>query len=81
MERSEKNEAASGKEATDAGAESIANFEAMGSAIFNVETDADIYEALLDYIRRNGIATYTDVDEANGIITITKRPMGSLEAL
>lgn len=81
MEQSEKDEAASGQETPGDGAEAIANFEAMGSAVFNVETDADIYETLLDYIGRNGIATYTDVDEENGLITVTKRPMGSLEAL
>jgi len=75
----EKHDGDGDEEAAGAEAKVIENFEAMGSAVFNVETDAAAFEALNEYIRRNAIPTLTDVDKENGIVTITKRPVGSLE--
>lgn len=57
----------------------IEEFESMGFMTFRADEDEAQYDALMKYIRHNLIPTFTDVDEAERTITITKRPMGSLE--
>jgi hypothetical protein len=57
----------------------IEEFEANAFATFRLGEDRDAFDTLIDYIRKNQIATYTDVDKAAGTVTVTKRPFGSLE--
>ena len=59
--------------------ELIENFEVRGSAVFRVGEDEELFETLMDYIRKNNVTTYTDIDEEKGNIMIMKRPLGSLE--
>jgi hypothetical protein len=57
----------------------IDEFENLGFLTFEIGADEAIYFRFLDYIRENLIPTYTNVDRAEGTVTITKRPPGSLE--
>ncbi len=54
-------------------------FEAEGFATFILGVEKQGFDALMDYVRRNAIPTLTDVDKTEGTVTITKRPLGSLE--
>ncbi len=57
----------------------ICDFEGCGFAVFRIEEDRAAFDTLTQYIRENSIATYTQVDREEGIVTLTKRPLGSLE--
>lgn len=57
----------------------VDEFETYGFATFVIGDEAALYEVLMDYVRKNSVFTYTSIDEAEGTITVTKRPLGSLE--
>ena len=57
----------------------IADFEQMGFMVFSLEGGQTRFDTLLDYTSKNLIPTYTDIDKQALEITITKRPLGSLE--
>jgi hypothetical protein len=54
-------------------------FEANGFATFILGVEKEGFDTITDYVRKNMIPTLTDVDRTEGTVTITKRPMGSLE--
>ncbi len=57
----------------------IESFELSGYATFRIGEDRAAFDTLMQYVRKHMIPTLTDVDESAGIVTITRRPMGSLE--
>lgn len=57
----------------------ITDFEQMGFMVFSLEGDQTRFDTLTEYIGKNLIPTYTDIDKQAREITITKRPLGSLE--
>ncbi len=59
--------------------ELIRSFEAMGSAVFQIGEDRDLYETLMAYVAKYRIYTTTDVDEDSQTIVVTRRPTGSME--
>ncbi len=59
--------------------ELIRLFESKGSYTFTIGQDEILFQALNEYTAKYRIFTYTDVDRGAGTITITKRPLGSLE--
>ncbi len=54
-------------------------FEANGFATFILGVEKQGFDTLMDYVRRNAVPTLTDVDKTEGTVTVTKRPLGSLE--
>ena len=61
--------------------ELIEAFEAYGFMTFRMGVESAEYDAVLDYTRRNLIATFTEIDEKEGTVTIVRRPFGSLEGV
>ena len=57
----------------------ITEFEQMGLMSFKVDEDKLRFDTLVQYTKENQIPVFTSVDEKEGLITIQKRPMGSLE--
>ena len=57
----------------------IEDFELTGAATFTIGVDGARYEALVKYCADFKVFTYTDIDREGGTITLTKRPLGSLE--
>lgn len=54
-------------------------FESNGSYTFTIGRDELLFQSLNEYTTQYRIFTYTDIDRGAGTITITKRPLGSLE--
>jgi HEAT repeat protein len=56
--------------------ELIAFFEKLGYANL---TSPEEFDQLMDYIRKNNIATYTSTDKETGTVTVHKRMLGTIE--
>lgn len=61
--------------------ELIQDFETTGMATFRIGADQAQFDVLSDYIRKNMVPTQTTVDKEAGVVSLTKRPWGSLELM
>lgn len=59
--------------------ELIEDFEQTGFATFRLGEEQAQFKALMDYVRECKVPIFTDIDREAETVTITKRPMGSLE--
>lgn len=57
----------------------IQRFEEVGFMTFRQVEDREIFDVIVEYVRANSIPTYTDIDRAEGTITVSIRPLGPFE--
>ena len=59
----------------------VQEFEEIGTMEFRQVEDLERFNVIVDYVRARSIPTYTDIDRAEGTITISIRPLGPYEVM
>ena len=59
----------------------IQQFEDVGVMTFRLDEDREGFGVITEYVRTHSIPTYTNIDKTEGTITISVRPLGSLEMI
>jgi hypothetical protein len=59
----------------------IQQFEEIGVMTFRLVDDRENFDTIMEYVRKHAIPTYTDIDKTAGTITVSVRPLGTLEAI
>ena len=57
----------------------IREFEDFGAASFQIPDEADLYDGLMDYLRKYNAYTFTTVDNERRTVTVSKRAFGTME--
>lgn len=57
----------------------LEEFHSLGYASFLIDSESELYEEFMFHLHELGVATLTNVDTEEGLVTITRRGMGTLE--
>ena len=57
----------------------LEEFHDLGCASFQIDGESELYDEFMLRLHELGVATTTSVDEEEGVVTIARRGMGTLE--